>query len=94
MHARNRNTNTNTTVTEGTRMLVYNQSGINWLNENDQLRLYTTDLMLKKYYQYFEDHTVTLRERNSATQIRVEANSIPTILESLRNGSSTFSDLG
>ena len=45
-------------------------------------------------HQYFEDHTVTLRERNSATQIRVEANSIPTILESLRNGSSTFSDLG
>jgi glycyl-tRNA synthetase len=44
-------------------------------------------------HQYFEDHTVTLRERNSATQIRIEANSIPTILESLRNGSSTFSDL-
>ena len=45
-------------------------------------------------HQYFEDRTVTLRERNSAAQIRVDSNSILTILESLRNGSSTFSDLG
>ena len=44
-------------------------------------------------HQYFEDQTVTLRERNSAMQIRIDFDSLSTILESLRNGSSIFSDL-
>ena len=46
----------NTTVTPGARLLVYNQSGINWLDEKGQLQLFTTDMMIKKYYQYFEQH--------------------------------------
>ena len=49
---------TNTAVTAGTRMLVYNQSGINWINEHDELNLFTTDHMLKKYYDYFKKHNM------------------------------------
>ena len=44
-------------------------------------------------HQYFEDQTVTLRERNSALQIRVDVDSLSALLENLRNGSSAFFDL-
>lgn len=51
----------NTKVVAGTSMLVFNQSGINWVDEQGALQLFTIDMMLKKYYAYFKQHKMDLK---------------------------------
>jgi glycyl-tRNA synthetase len=44
-------------------------------------------------YETLEDHTVTVRERDSTEQVRVDVGELPTALTALRTGAKALADL-
>ena len=44
-------------------------------------------------YESLEEDTVTLRERDSTEQVRVDIDDLPEILDGLRDGTTSFEDL-
>jgi len=80
---------TNTTMTKGTRMSIYNQSGLHWRDEKGQLQPYATARRLLPLFFALP----ILAQCQSLPAIGADTDAHPGVSRSAKNGSITKSDL-